>query len=323
MKNKQIKRYGKLKCLLGIIFVIAMLLGTYQLSYASWVDDDNGTHYKDEDGNFVTGFQEIDNELFYFSQTGNLLKGKFYVEAEDAYYYADDKGRILTSVIKDESHFYITDDKGRLKTGFVDYNRQRYYFNSAGEVEKGWFKADEDWYYADDSGCIMVGFITVDGYRYYLGEGGKRVSNTVMEIDGTTYVFNEDGSVNENATSLYPWISYMNQQRKKAKLPELKINTKVQACAILRAADLVNGYDLSTQSQSLKKMLGDRGVSTSGGYEFSYGGVNGYTMEQLLEDIKKDTQFLQVLREDAVTDVGVGVYEEDGISYYDVVFIKQ
>ena len=44
MKNKQIKRYGKLKCLLGIIFVIAMLLGTYQLSYSSWVDDDNVTH---------------------------------------------------------------------------------------------------------------------------------------------------------------------------------------------------------------------------------------------------------------------------------------
>ena len=37
--------------------------------------------------------------------------------------------------------------------------------------------------------------------RYYLGEDGIRVSNAVMEIEGITYIFNQDGSVDENATA--------------------------------------------------------------------------------------------------------------------------
>lgn len=300
-----------------------MVCCIYQSGYASWIEDENGIHYKNDDGEFVTGFQVIDDNTYYFSKVGNLLKGKIYVENQDAYYYADENGIIQYGLIDNENHFYITDENGKIKTGFVDYNHQRYYFDSSGELVTGWFKDLEDWYYSDDNGRLMVGFINVDGYRYYLAENGKRVSDAVMEIDGTTYVFNKDGSINENATSLYPWIYSMNEKRKALGLKDFSINTKVQACAILRASDLVNGYSVSKESQPLKKMLNDRGVSTSGGYEFSYGGITGYNMEQLLKDIEKDKKYLQVLQDESITDVGVGVYNQDGTNYYDVIFIRK
>lgn len=323
MKMKQEKKAGIIKLFICFVTIFVMTCCFYQSTYASWVEDENGIHYKDENGEFVTGFQVIDGSTYYFSKTGNLLKGKIYVEDQGAYYFADEKGKILYGVIDDGNNFYVTDDSGKIKTGFVDYNHQRYYFDSSADMKKGWFKDENDWYYTDEKGRIMVGFVNVDGYRYYLSDGGKRVSNTVMDIDGTTYVFNKDGSVNENATALYPWIYDMNEYRKSMDLPELSINTKVQACAILRAADLVNGYSVLNESQSLKNLLSDRGVSTSGGYEFSYGGVKGYQMEQLLQDIKKDKKFLEILQDETITDVGVGVYEQDDICYYDVVLIRK
>lgn len=307
----------------GILAILLMVCCISQTSYALWVEDDNGIHYKDEDGEFVTGLQVIDDDTYYFSKVGNLLKGKIYVEDRGAYYYADEDGKILYGVIDDGIHFYITDESGKIKTGFVDYNKQRYYFDSTGELKTGWFKDAEDWYYSDEKGRLMTGFVNVDGYRYYLSLDGKRVSDTIMEIEGATYVFNADGSVNENATSLYPWIYAINKNRTKFGISGLSINTKVQACAILRAKDLVEGYSISKEKQPLKKLLNARGVSTSGGYEFSYGGITGYGMDRLLEDIEKDEKFMEVLRDESITDVGVGVYEQDGVSYYDIILIRK
>ncbi|MGN0437719.1 MAG: CAP domain-containing protein [Lachnospiraceae bacterium] len=318
-----VKQRHILIAVFSVIFVFLLVNVCYRISYASWIEDENGIHYKNEDGEFVTGFYEIDNETYYFSKVGNLLKGKFYVEDLGAYYYGDEKGVIQYGVIDDGNHFYITDGTGKIKTGFVDYNQQRYYFDESAELKCGWFKDADSWYYANGYGQVMVGFVNVDGYRYYLSEEGKRVSDTVMNIDGTTYVFNKDGSVNENATYLYPWIRNINEERTSHGLSELTINTKVQACAILRATDLVNGYINDKKNQTLERLLNDRGVSASGGYEFSYGGIKGYTMDQLLEDIKKDDKFTQALLDESVTDVGVGIYEQDNIQYYDVIFVRK
>lgn len=292
-----------------------------QKSFASWTETDSGTKYELEDGQYAVGFSEIDGKQYYFDKEGYLAKGKFYAEDEDAYYYADKKGVIQTGTIKTKKVFYIADETGKLQTGFMEYDNNRYYFSKDASLAIGWFQADGSWYYADKEGVVMTGFLTLDGYRYYLEEDGKRVSDAVMDIDGVTYVFNSDGSIDENATVLYPVYQYISKKRQENDRSNVLMNTKVQACAMLRAADLVNGYGKKEDS-SVEILLKNRGVRSLGGYEFSYGGVEGYGIERLVLDMERDWNLARVLKEQSITEVGLGFYEEDGILYYDVIFIS-
>lgn len=308
--------------LLTIAFavIVSCVFLAQQPASASWETDNKGTYYENENGEIAVGFTEIDGVNYYFGEDGYLQTGKFYVKEENAYYYADKDGVIQTGVIATKKSFYVADDTGKIQTGFIDYENARYYFNEKADLVKGWLKADGNWYYADDDGVIMTGFIMLDGYRYYLGDDGVRVSDTVMEIDGITYIFNKDGSVDENATALYPVYQYMMAIRTENELPELQLDSKVQACAILRASELQNGYGES-ETGMLETLLKNRGVNSSGGYEFSYGGMEEYGIDRLLSDIARDINLENVLQNTAVTGVGLGVYQKDNISYYDIIFV--
>lgn len=320
-RNKKSLMYAGI--ILAVFLAFFGILLFKQQSFASWIQEENGRKYEKEDGNYATGFVEIENERYYFNENGYLVMGKFYVEDEKAYYYADKKGVIQTGVIKTKNGFYIADGNGRIQTGFVEYNNKRYYFNDKAEMVTGWFKAEDNWYYADDSGVIMTGFVTLDGYRYYLNSDGTRVSDTTMEIDGVTYIFNQDGSIDENATFMYPVYQYLSNKRVAAgEGNNIEMNAKVQACAILRASDLKNGYsENQEENTSVETLLKNRGVKCSGGYEFSYGGIEGYGIEQLLADMEKDINLLNVLKETSVKEVGLGLYQENNIYYYDIIFI--
>lgn len=323
MKQRKTEHY-LIKRSVFLLSGLSMAAGVLLLghsSLASWIEIDNGTKYELEGGNYATGFSEIDGKRYYFDKDGYLVKGKFYVEAEDAYYYADKKGVIQTGIIQTKKVFYIADETGKLQTGFMEYEGKRYYFGTDAKLVTGWFQSEGSWYYADDQGVVLTGFLTLDGYRYYLNEDGARVSDAVMEIDGVTYIFNSDGSVDENATALYPVYQYIFQTRKEKELSNILMNTKVQACAILRAADLVNGY-VTDEGDAIERLLRNRGVKCSGGYEFSYGGVEGYDLERLCSDMQKDTNLAAVLSEADVTEVGLGVYQQDEICYYDIIFVS-
>ncbi|MCM1497610.1 MAG: hypothetical protein NC124_04005 [Clostridium sp.] len=321
-KNNRIIYRAPKTALAVLTCVMAVVLGTAFHSSASWVEDREGTRYEEQEGEFAVGFKEIDGQRYYFNEKGYLETGKFYVPEEDAYYYADKEGRITGGVIRTKKVFYVTDDTGRIQTGFVDDENQRYFFDASAELVRGWFKSEDNWYYADDNGVVMTGFLVVDGYRYYLNQDGVRVSDCVQAIDGVTYVFNGDGTIDENATALYPVYEFMNGIRTENGREAIPLNGKVQSCAILRAAELLNGYVQGADSAGvLRSLLNQRGVSCNGGYELSYGGIEGYSIERLIEDMGKDRNLLQLLQEAGTLEVGMGVYEQEGICYYDLIFI--
>ena len=312
----------------GILVIIGMLLFigigliffSSHIAYASWVEEEEGVGYLQEDGQYAVGFLDIEDERYYFDTDGHLVTGKFYVEDEDAYYYSDESGILQFGVIQTKNDFFITDENGRLIRGFAEYEGKRYFFNDIAQLVVGWFKQNGNWYYADSAGVIMTGFITVDNYRYYLNADGSRVSDTVLEIDGVTYIFNKDGSIDENATTLYPVFVCMNQIRQQNGCESLIMNSKVQSCAILRATELVNGFTANTTS--IESLLANRGVLCSGGFEFSYGGLENYDINRLMTDMQKDINLLNVLTNSAVTEAGLGVHVQDGIFYYDFIFIE-
>lgn len=316
------KNLNKVSGILVLISVVAfiLVLRLYFLSDAAWKEDEKGKKYEQEDGSFLTGFQEIDDYLYYFDSDGYMKTGKFYIEDEDAYYYADENGIIQIGVYADDDALYITDEKGRINTGFVDYDDGRYYINSNAELVKGWFKVEDNWYHSDSSGRISKGLVTIDGYRYYFGDDGVRVSDTVMDIDGITYVFNSDGSVDENATALYPAYEYIRNLRSGYGLDDILLDTKVQACAIYRAGLLPDGYIQDSETE-LEKILQNRGVKCNGGYELAYGGSEGYDTNILIEHMNADNNMQSIIKDKSIRYVGMGVHVEDNISYYDIVFI--
>ena len=222
-----------------------------------------------------------------------------------------------------ETGIQYEDENGELTTGFCKIDEKLYYFDKNGYLVTGKFFCEDDqkYYYADESGVIMTGFISHDGYRYYLNSDGTRVSDTILEIDGTAYVFNKDGSVDENATTMYPVYQYM--QNKHLGIEEneqIIMNSKIQACAILRASDLQNGYATSDEEKTaLQDLLKNRGVKSTGGYEFSYGGIADYGIERLMEDMEKDSNLQQVLLNPALAEVGLGLYSVENVYYYDVI----
>ena len=81
-----------------------------------------------------------------------------------------------------------------------------------------------------------------------------------------------------------------------------------------------NGFQTESEN-SLENLLKNRGVLCGGGYEFSYGGIPEYDITRLISDIEKDWNMLQVLKNQKVTEAGLGIFVKDGISYYDVIFI--
>lgn len=306
-----------------LFLVITLLVGVFcfvQSSYAYWVEEEDGIKYLQEDGKYAIGFVDIEERRYYFDTDGHLVTGKFYVEEDDSYYYSDESGVLQYGAIQTEEDFFITDENGKLLTGFAEYDDKRYYFNEIAQMVVGWFKCEEDWYYADRSGVIQTGFVNVDGYRYYMNPDGTRVSDAILEIEGVTYIFNKDGSVDENATLTYPIFQYINSIRIQYGQPELLLNSKVQACALLRASGLVNGFSLENTA-SIESLLANRGVRCFGGYEFAFGGIEGYDFQKLTADMQKDCNIRKVMLESNISEVGIGMYEENDIVYYSILFV--
>lgn len=307
----------------AFILAIVLLIGIYysgKSSYAYWIEEEEGKKYLQLDGQFAIGFVDIEEQRYYFDADGHLVTGKFYVEEEDAYYYSDESGVLQYGAIQTEDDFFITDESGKLLTGFAEYDGKRYYFNEIAQMVVGWFKYEENWYYADSSGVIQTGFVTLDGYRYYLNPDGTRVSDAILEIDGTTYIFNKDGSVDENATLTYPIFQHINDLRIQNGQPTMLLNDKVQACALLRASGLVNGFSLEN-IEPLESLLANRGVRCSGGYEFAYGGIEGYDFQRLTTDMQKDNNMMNVILNADVSEIGIGMHQENDFVYYSIIFI--
>lgn len=306
--------------LLALIFAGGVMC-CKQPALADWVEQPSGRQYEKEDGEYAIGFTDIEGSRYYFDEDGMLVTGKFKVQEGDAtsYYYADKNGVVQIGRIDTKKAVYMTDEEGRILTGFVEIDGVKYYYDEKAEPADGWFKSGDNWYYAGDKGMVMTGFLELDGYRYYLNPDGTRVSDTVLPIDGITYVFNSDGTIDENATLMYPVLEYINTLRAQEGNSPLEMNPKVQSCALLRAASLIEGYGESPQT--MESLLATRGVQCSGGYEFSYGGLPDYGVDRLIQDMKKDSNMNRVLTE-SVSQVGLGVYEQDGINYYDIILIR-
>lgn len=175
---------------------------------------DNNWFYADSYGRNVTGAQVINGQHLYFDANGRQVKGgfvtntdgsrsfyhwdtgdklvsTFFTTGHDKWYYADDKGNVVTGaqVINGQKLFFGSDGK-QVKGGFAtNANGTRsYYHGATGDklVSTFFTSGDNNWYYADAKGEVVVGEQTINGQHLYFDQTGKQVKGaTAMNPDGS------------------------------------------------------------------------------------------------------------------------------------------
>ncbi|WP_455467187.1 glycoside hydrolase family 70 protein [Streptococcus salivarius] len=175
---------------------------------------DNNWFYADSHGRNVTGAQVINGQHLYFDANGRQVKGgfvtntdgsrsfyhwntgdkmvsTFFTTGHDKWYYADDKGNVVTGaqVINGQKLFFATDGK-QVKGDFAtNANGSRsYYHGATGNklVSTFFTTGDNNWYYADAKGELVVGEQTINGQNLYFDQTGKQVKGaTAANPDGS------------------------------------------------------------------------------------------------------------------------------------------
>ena len=175
---------------------------------------DNNWFYADSHGRNVTGAQVINGQHLYFDANGRQVKGgfvtntdgsrsfyhwntgdklvsTFFATGHDRWYYADDRGNVVTGaqVINGQKLFFDTDGK-QVKGAFAtnaNGSRSYYHWNTGNKLVSTFFTSgDNNWYYADAKGEVVVGEQTINGQHLYFDQTGKQVKGaTATNPDGS------------------------------------------------------------------------------------------------------------------------------------------
>lgn len=189
----------------------------------------SGWFYMGADGIGLTGWQEIDGNLYYFDENGFQVKGN-QAERDGKFYFLDaDSGKIVTNSFQSTparivssveaiypKRYYYTEDGSRFEeTGWQVIDGQTYYFKDDHSImaqddpnlprlatsrpSDGFATIDGKLYHFDTQGHLTVnGFAekftyAPPGQWYYMGADGTPVTG-LQEIYGHVYYFDEDGT---------------------------------------------------------------------------------------------------------------------------------
>ncbi len=193
----------------------------------SWYADENGRiFYYDDNGEYLTGEQEIDSEKYIFSANGVLKTGWRTVDGQRRYYdhvtgktlsgwleyceknfYIDEEQGKVTGFFKeDDETKHLMSDKGAEinEQGFQESDGKTYYIDENGTLADGKTSIEEDTYYFDENDGYMItdSFAENDNNEvFYLGEDGKALTGW-QDISDYTYYFSEDGIMSRGLTDI-------------------------------------------------------------------------------------------------------------------------
>ena len=153
----------------------------------------NETHdmYTKEDGSFAIGWQEIDQEMYYFNESGILQCDQWI----DNHYVGLDGRMAKNQWINDryvnsnglwQQNSWVNNGKWLYRYGDGTYaqnkfeviNGSTYYFDADGYMVTGWSTIESNWYYFNASGCMVTNAWVGN---YYLGSDGVMARNAWID----------------------------------------------------------------------------------------------------------------------------------------------
>lgn len=211
--------------------VLAVLLGlllwepvvdALPIDQSGWKEKNGIICYLDENGDPVTGLQQIEGKTYYFDlETGAMVTG--WVEwTESRSYFGEDGVRRTGWVDIDGGRVYIAED-GCTVSGWLEQEEGVYLLNEMGVMLTGWQEMDGGIYYISAEGLRQTGWVDIEDIEFYFGEDGSLYSGWLgdvyvtengtralgwMTLEDGTYYFNEDGTaytgwLEANDTSYY------------------------------------------------------------------------------------------------------------------------
>ena len=189
-----------------------------------WIEDGGNYYYLNSSGKMYTGWLFYENKWYFLDSHGAMRTG--WIEDDHKWYFLRKDGSMATGWIVSKDKWYYLNSKGEMQIGWVFYDKQWYYLNSYGTMEIDWINYNNEWYFLNPNGSMKAGewiyskgnwyYLTYAGNMkhdnnidrlsgwlyaeedkkyYYFNEDGTMRTST-KTIDGYTYNFNEDGSVN-------------------------------------------------------------------------------------------------------------------------------
>jgi glucan-binding YG repeat protein len=217
--------------------------------YDAWVTNSTGTRYYTLSANrkysyLSVGFQEIGEDLYYFSKSGYLQRCTSQNSNEDYaiklidldYYAIDREGRVVrgTWMNLDGADCYFNSEGKMCTDGTHKVDGSYYLFNYDGSLIRGESEEpqlvtyDGNQYLVDNNGIVVTDtllpfgsykcyfdsrgkmaqdeVVTIGGKKYYFNVNGYMVRGRAAWIDGKRYYFNKNGTMRINGTVI--WKNY-------------------------------------------------------------------------------------------------------------------
>ena len=234
MKKKYLIYIGTgLTLLLLMVIFWDPVIDFLPIDQSGWLMTDGQYVYLDEDGDPVTGWQELNGKIYYMDpetgvmrtgwqeqdgkcyyldpETGVMRTGwleadgqRYYLnadgnpvcglfEAEGQHYYGDTQGRLRKGWLELSGNRYYFDEDYTMRTGWLELDNGTYYLNAAGIMETGWVDVEESRYYLDESGLCGSGWLKTDQGLFYLEQDGRMYTGW-LELDGKRYYLTDDGT---------------------------------------------------------------------------------------------------------------------------------
>ncbi|EHI74294.1 glucan-binding protein D [Streptococcus criceti] len=204
----------------------------------TFVDDGQGNwYYLDNNGNNVTGRQDINGQRLYFAQDGKQVKGQEATIDGKVYYFDRDSGELWVNRFRQaddqQGWFYYGSDGARV-VGSQEVGGQKLYFDpTTGKQAKGRLITDSDgkiryydqdsgnlwtdrfaqidgsWYYFGSDGAAATGAQTINGKDLYFNADGSQVKGGLIQVDGKTHYYDENsGQMLRNTSLLIDGVTY-------------------------------------------------------------------------------------------------------------------
>ena len=198
--------------LLVLLLVGSALVGMYWDPIIDWLPIDQsgwdvlpngGRCYLDEDGDPLTGWQEIDSDTYYFDPDSTAMQIRW-LDLEYGRYYLGDDGARRTGWQTVKGERYYLSEIGVMQTGWQVIDGERYYLDETGAMHTGWLELDTGRYYMDEDGTMHTGWLELDEDRYYLGGDGIPMTGW-LEVDGNYYRMDDSGVMNLDLQEKAPY----------------------------------------------------------------------------------------------------------------------
>ncbi|MGG3564910.1 S8 family serine peptidase [Neobacillus rhizosphaerae] len=144
-----------------------------------WIFANQHWYYFNDQGNLVTGWQNIGGKWYYFDGNNVMITG--WLQLGTTWYYLESSGAMKTGWLKSGSSWYFLESSGTMKTGWLKSGSSWYYLNGSGAMMTGWLKSGSSWYYLNGNGVMMTGWVKVGTSWYYLYSDGRMAYNTTIQ----------------------------------------------------------------------------------------------------------------------------------------------